>query len=340
MHLLPARREAFPSRLRRYVLAGLRGESIPAARYLSPKRIARITEAVASLNPDLVILGDTYMASLLPRLRPAARRVVVDTHNVESVLWRRVAKVAGNPLLKLKYLWLARNSCLLEHRYFHLADEIWAVSEADAHFYRRVLGLRRVAVVPNVVDVSAYRVAAHHEVEPGSIVFTGWYGHWPNEDAAIRLMTLSRRLLREGIFHKLYVVGREPTTRMYRAARGLSQVVITGEVPDTRAYVGRASVFAAPLRAGSGTKFKLLEALAMGRPVVTTSVGAEGIDLVAGKEAIIEDDVEGFYKALRRLLDEPDWGTRLGAAGRARVEQTYSLEALRVRLHEVLAPYS
>ena len=334
----PARIENTARRALRYLIAGLRGESIPATRYLSAKRIRRIRDALDARRPDVVLLGDTYMATLVPHVSsPEGPMIIVDTHNVESLLWQRMANAVRNPLQKMKYWWLAWNSRILEQRLLPLADEVWATSEHDASFYREVIGLPRVAIIPNVLDLACYPVSGEDDVEAGSIVFTGWYRYWPNEDAALRLIAISRRLRAEGIQHRLYLVGRDPTPAMYRAAQGLPQVIITSEVPDVRPYVARAAVYAAPLRAGSGTKFKVLEALAMGRPVVTTSIGAEGLELVPGRDAMVVDDPEAYYEAVRLLLTDPTRGESMGAKGRTLVQERYSLGALTALLRDRLA---
>jgi glycosyltransferase involved in cell wall biosynthesis len=278
-----------------------------------------------SENADVVILGDTFMTNLIEPLKPLTKQLIVDTHNVESRLFRRMFEENKGIKKYLQYLYY-RNICHLE-RLLKNADAVWAVSEDDARFYCQDMGLTNVSVVPNVIDVSGYE-PKQEACEPGAVVYTGLFGYWPNEDAALRLIAISRRLKADGVPHKLYLVGRFPTGTMYAAAKGQDQIVITGEVPDTKPYIAKAQVVAVPLMAGSGTKIKILEALAMERAVQTTPIGIEGLDLGAGEQVEVSPDEESFRHDLTALLDDPGRCERLGKAGRLWVEHHGSLSAL------------
>jgi glycosyltransferase involved in cell wall biosynthesis len=164
---------------------------------------------------------------------------------------------------------------------------------------------------------------------------TGSYGYWPNEDAALRLIAMSRSLHARGVLRRLELVGISPTPAMLAAARGLGHVVVTGRVPEVRPHLERASVVAAPISAGSGTRLKILEALALARPVLTTPVGAEGLDLEPGVHAEISD-LPGFPARLASLLEDPARRAAHGKAGRAWAEQRYSFAAMGERVRELL----
>ena len=207
------------------------------------------------------------------------------------------------------------------------ADGVWAVSGTDAELYRRELGLPKVAVVPNGIDTDAYAPRGIR-AEPGTIVFTGSYGYWPNEAAALHLIGLSRQLDKVGIPHRMLIVGREPTAAMREQARHAAAVTVTGPVDDVRGFIARAALVAAPLTSGSGTKYKVLEALALGRPVVTTTVGAEGLTLRDGVEAVVAPTLAAFDAKVGDLLGRPAEAERMGEAGRAWVVETHSLDAL------------
>lgn len=331
---LPARREKRAALLARHARSYLAGRSMLYAKAYSPERIRRLAATLHAWRTDLLVIGDTWLADLLPALRDTAERVVVDTHNVESRLYERITAEQRWPG-KLKYVLFGGNVRRLE-RQLARADAVWAVSATDAAIYRREFGLSRVAILPNAIDTEAYAPGLE-PVEPGTIVFTGSYGYWPNEAAAFHLIGLSRRLRERGLVHRMLLVGRDPSAAMLEAARSAPDVTITGMVDNIRPYIARAALIAAPLTSGSGTKYKVLEALALARPVVTTPIGAEGLALRDGIEAAIAPDLDAFDARMAALLQAPEEAERMGGAGRSWVVDTHSLAALRRQVREAVA---
>lgn len=330
----PAFAESRLAKLRRYVLGGVTRRGVLPARFLDDAREAELERLVSRLRPDLLVLGDTYVAALHGRLRGAAGRTVIDTHNVESALLSRIRDEARGAA-RWRYAWLARSARRLEGAWPR-DTEVWAVSDADAAAYR-AHGFSRVSVVPNVVDVERYR--ADRPCVPGRVVFTGWYEYWPNEDAALRLVRHARALREEGVPLELRLVGRDPTARMREAALGATNVEITGAVDDVAPHVESAHVFAAPLHAGSGTKLKILEAMAAGRLVLTTPIGAEGLPLEDGRHALVAPDEDAFRARLRDVLTgkvSPSEVARIGAEARRLVEGAFSQSAVTERVRALV----
>ena len=193
---LPSRREPRPAAWTRQAVALATGKSVLYVKAMSPRRLRRLADEMRAWGADLLVVGETWLADLLPAFRGAVGRVVVDTHNVESRLYARVAAERSWPG-KAKVLLYGRNARGLE-RGLAEADAVWAASPADAEIYRRELGLRHVAVVPNGLDTDAY-APGRWAVEPGTVVCTGTYAYWPNQAAGMHLIGLSRRLDRDGI---------------------------------------------------------------------------------------------------------------------------------------------
>ena len=330
--ILPPRVETFRARLCRIGWAAATGRCIPSARYLSERRVARLARRLAGWRPDVIVLGEVYMAPMIPALAALGARIVVDTHDAASRVHARIGAASGNVGLKLGFALLAHDTRRVERRWLPEVDQLWTASEEDAAFYRSEVGLARVEVVPNVVPFPPVPAA---EEEDGAVVFTGSFGYWPNEDAALRLIELTRALADRGLVRRVYLVGISPTERMRRAAAGLPHVVITGRVPEVAPYLLRAQVVAAPLSAGSGTRLKILEAMASARPVLTTPVGAEGLGAVPGVHAEVVP-LERFGDALAALLRDPARRATLAREGRAFAEARYSPAALEARLRAVL----
>lgn len=331
--LYPSRREgSFLRILGNRLLALIRGENVSTARYFSPARAERIANSIAATGPNLIILDDTFLSVFAPYFQGLAPHMIIDTHNVESRLMKRIAEQSRNPVQKLRFRFEARQMARLERSNLAVANQIWAVSNDDAKFYSDDLKHPRVEVVPNVIDIGNYTPEA--DIEGATIAFMGWFYHWPNVDAALRLIDLSERLLARGVRHKLLLIGRDPNPAMVRRSAQLDHVTLTGEVPDVRPLVGRATLFAAPLTAGSGTKLKVLEAMAMARPVVTTEIGAEGLNIEPGHGAIVTDDDEALIDAMADLLADPARASEMGLEGRKFVEDNFSLDAVRASVSE------
>jgi glycosyltransferase involved in cell wall biosynthesis len=207
---------------------------------------------------------------------------------------------------------------------------ILVVSEPDRQRCLRHRPGRQVLIVPNGVDCVAVQPAPFRDSGPPILVFTGDMSFEPNVQAARTLATHVFPEVR-GRYQdaELHLVGRDPDARVLALAG--SGIVVTGEVPDMTPHLHAATVYVAPLVTGAGTRTKLLEALAAGLPIVTTTIGAEGIEATDRRELVIADTPETFGDAVRRLLADPEERRRLGMAGRRLAENRYDW-------HRCLAP--
>jgi polysaccharide biosynthesis protein PslH len=327
-HVLPRRAQHIAGKLQRYLRGALQGHDPIAASLLDDERIQRLARLVAERRPNAILLGNLYLAPLLPMLEAVApmSRLILDNHNVESVLHWRLARSPGRLLVRLPAAVVSRTSERLERKFLPRAAQVWACSDTDAEQFRAAYGLPAVRVIPNAVDTEAFVPSG--DGHSALIVFTGSFWYAPNECAAGALIALSRRLRAQGIDHRLLLVGRAPTPTMLRQARTNPNIVITGAVDDVRPYLARASIFAAPLQAGSGTKLKLLQAMAAGKAVITTPIGAEGLRLTPGVQALVANDRDEFERGVVSLLGSPYQRAQLGAAARAHVLRYFSLAVI------------
>jgi glycosyltransferase involved in cell wall biosynthesis len=253
--------------------------------------------------------------------------VVLFEHNVEHVVWQRLARlerrVAHRAALEIEW----RKLRAYEADACATADLTIAVSEEDRRTLSALARGARTTSVPTGVDTEYFAPGGRREI-PGRLVFTGSMDWHPNEDAVIHFSETILPLIRaRARFARLpeisfTVVGRNPGPRL--AALSRMGVTVTGTVPDVRPFIDEAALYVVPLRAGGGTRLKIFEALAMGKAVVSTSVGAEGLGLTADKEIVFADDPVAFADAVVSLLRDPPTRERLGHAGRALVESAYS----------------
>jgi len=285
-----------------------------------------------------------YARPLLERRRdPERPALVFDDHNCEYLLQKRNAFTD----LRHPQRWPAAAYSLVQWRKLRRyeaaivrsADAVVAVSEADRRALLDLGAPTPIVVAPNGIDLEAYRPP--ETVSPlRTIVFTGKMDYRPNIDAVLWFsQNVLPRVLAKAPDVRFQIVGMNPHPRL-NALRGHPAIEITGAVPDTRPYIHQAGAYVIPMRVGGGTRFKALEALACAAPVVSTTLGVEGVDVRDGQELLIADEPEAFAAAVLRLLEDAQKGgalrRRLGAQGRRFVEQHYGWEQILPKLEEAL----
>jgi glycosyltransferase involved in cell wall biosynthesis len=267
------------------------------------------------------------MSSL--RIRSRAP-LILDEHNLEYELLERTVREERSPLRKL-YNWIEyRKLRREEHRNWRRADVCIFTSPRERDIFGAFLPEKRAIVVPNGVDVDYFR-PTHTTPDPSTIVFTGLMRYRPNADAVIsfvrEILPRIRHHRPEAVFT---IVGSGVPPEVARLAG--PNVVVTGTVADVRPYVARSAAFVVPLRMGSGTRLKVLEGLAMGKAMVSTTLGCEGIAVRDGEHLLVADEPDDFARAVLRLFDAQDGAAALGARGRALVEQEYAWGSIYSRL--------
>ncbi|HWQ15724.1 MAG TPA: glycosyltransferase family 4 protein [Roseiflexaceae bacterium] len=314
----------------------VQAESIEMAGYIADCRLPIADRSGSSVN----------------RAAPNRPLLILDQFNAEYVLQKRAAltslkmalrlqtqnprsaiqQLAGGLYSLAQWLKLAR----YERRVMRAADAVAVVSEEDARALRRLAPAARFAVVPNGVDTRHFsRVALAAEglaplaFDGPALVFSGTLDYRANVDALAWFAGgVLPRIRQRRPDVRLIAVGKRPTPALQRlAAQGA--LTLTGEVPDARPFIAGAAVYVVPMRIGGGVRLKLLEALALEAPTVTTSLGAEGVmGLRNGEHCLVADEPAAFAAATLRLLDDPALGERLGAAGRELVCAGYDWAAI------------
>jgi sugar transferase (PEP-CTERM/EpsH1 system associated) len=285
---------------------------------------------------DVAQIAGIEMAPYLSVLEEAEPRplIVFDDLNCEHLLQRRVfladlrtpARWTGAIYSLVQWLRLRK----YESEVCRRSDRVLAVSDADARALRCLVGDLRVAVVPNGVDTQYYRPVPDAQAGPGGadLVFTGTMDFRPNVDAVLWFAREILPLVRaEAPRAHFLAVGQRPHRRLHALA-GREGVTLTGHVDDVRPYIARAAVYVAPLRSGGGTRLKLLEAMAMGKAIVSTTLGAEGFPVADGRQLLLADTSEAFSAAILKLLSDPQRRKALGRAGRLFAERGYDWSSI------------
>jgi glycosyltransferase involved in cell wall biosynthesis len=226
---------------------------------------------------------------------------VLFQHNVETVLWQRRAGTESNVVKRLAYRIEAAKMARQEQWALSHFHHIIAVSEHDRQQMLAMNGKTSISVVPTGVDTGKYSLAPPANTEPPRIVFTGSMDWEPNIDAVGYFCEQILPRLRSEIPNLIFqIVGRNPHPRVKRLATKFVQV--TGSVPSVTEYLRDAAVVVVPLRIGGGTRLKIFEAMAMGKAIVSSSIGAEGLEVQSGRDLIIADDPSGFADAVLGLV--------------------------------------
>jgi polysaccharide biosynthesis protein PslH len=279
----------------------------------------RFQTLMESSQFDLIVCDFIYPAPLINWKTPTKK--ILFTHNVEAQIWKRYYKVAQNPIWK-SVCWLeSRTLARAERQYVPLADSVLAVSEHDRAFFAQYVAPNRLFVIPTGVDTEYFQPTSDPP-EPHTMVFTGSMDWMPNEDGvayfAEEIFPLIQRAIPKARF---FAVGHRPPKRIQ--ALGSESVVVTGSVDDIRPYLGKASICVVPLRSGSGTRIKIFEAMAMGKAVVSTTLGAEGLPVRHGEHIILADDPADFARETISLLRDAERREQLGRAARQLVAENY-----------------
>ena len=290
--------------------------------HLSGQLTARVGKILEEEAFDLVHCEWTpYAANLIPFLH---RPCVVMAHNVESVVWRRNREVERSRL-KRYYLGLQwKKMERFERRLLPRFTRVIAVSHQDRNILTSWVSPERVAVVPNGVDTDYFRPVPGN-AKPESLVFSGSLDWRPNVDSLLYFLDEIWPLIRAAFpGATMAAVGRNPSASLRARIEKQPSVMLRASVEDVRPHIKGAAVCVVPLRVGSGSRLKILEALAMEKAVVSTSVGAEGLDVEHEKDILIADHPRDFADAVVRLFRDPSYGRALGGAGRLLVEQRYT----------------
>jgi glycosyltransferase involved in cell wall biosynthesis len=237
---------------------------------------------------------------------------------------------ARSPLRRLHY-WSEYRKFYREEIYAcSNHDAILVTSERDKQILDRDLPDSSKYVIPNGVD-AAYFKPGTEKPEPFSLVFTGAMSYAPNSDGMLHFLEhIFPRILKQIPQMKIYIVGSGPPRALL--SRASSNVIVTGFVEDVRPFVWRSGIYVVPLRMGGGTRLKVLEAMAMKKPIVTTSIGAEGINVCDGESALLADEPEQFADAVVRLSQDINLQQKLTANGYDLMLRQYEWSVIGIQL--------
>ncbi len=285
--------------------------SLPYAitKYRSAAMTRAITDAIRKTEFDLVVCDFLAPAISVPAELFARRnkscRTILFQHNVEAMIWRRHYETQTNPVKRNYLYWQWRKMLAFEKKMCLSFDRVIAVSAADRELMQEEYGVHSIADVPTGVDTDFFRPGGRDPIIANNLVFTGSMDWLPNQDAIQYFTAEIMPLIKKQVPNvTLTVVGRNPYPALVELSKRDPAIVVTGRVDDVRPFMERAAAYVVPLRIGGGTRLKIFEAMAMEKPIVSTTVGAEGLPVNDGREILLADTPQNFANAVINVLTD------------------------------------
>lgn len=329
------------------ILRGLAGPMpVTVLNCWSPRSASQLASVLRSQEFDTVQMESVHLMEYLPIIREArgCPAIVIDWHNIESEIMWRYAETTRNWARKIA---AKRTAKLIERAENRLLDSCAAHAVTSERERRKLLARRphaNIHVIPNGVDASYY---SEKEIAEASrrtatrdskktILFVGSMDYHANIDAVTWFSrTVWPEVARNHPDLHFTIVGRDPAPAVQALAS--DRIHVTGTVDDVRPFYASAAAAVAPLRVGSGTRLKILEAMAAGVPVVSTRLGAEGIEVEDDVHLLLADSGREIAAAVRRIASSAETRDRLSQAGGALVRRVYEWSVVGTRLHGIHA---
>jgi glycosyltransferase involved in cell wall biosynthesis len=307
-------------------------EPVATERHRSGKMSSLISRLLARERFDRVVCDHLAPASHFADLS----RCLLFQHNVETAIWRRRAEQASDPVRRWYLRGQAERMSTFESRVSRAAGHVVAVSPADAELMRQWFGVSRISEIPTGVNLEFFAAPASSPAV-ADLVFVGSMDWSPNIHGIRFFLTDVLPIIRRRRPHcSLAIVGRMPPADIRGWARRDSRILVTGTVPDVRPYLWGSAVSIVPLYIGGGTRLKIYESMAARVPVVSTSVGAEGLDVRPPDNIRIADTAEAFAEECLTLLENATERDRLASAACDMVSSRYSWATVAKRFEEIL----
>jgi glycosyltransferase involved in cell wall biosynthesis len=314
-------------------VAMLCGESYHVKRYHSEAFAQKLKEILQQESFDIVHVESIFLTPYVPLIRKYSQaKVILRAHNVENLIWRRVAQSERNGLRRwyLKHLSLTLRAYELEH--INDYDGVACITHRDADYFRDNGCRRPLAVIPfGVANGKRQTANEEQESEPYSLFHIGAMDWLPNQESIAWMLDKVWPVVHREIPQAhLYLAGRKMPEQWAKAI--IDGVTVVGEVPDAAKFIADKQINIVPLLSGSGIRVKIIEAMSMGKAVVSTTVGAQGIDYTDGVDLLIADTPETFATQIGRLVADDAYRRSVGEAAARLVAEEYNIRNLTDRL--------
>ena len=302
--------------------------------YRSSAMKALVVRLMEKFEYDVIILDFLTMGLNLPAHIGVPR--VHFSHNVEATIWARHVKNQTNPLKRLVFAREGRRTERFEREVIESFEHTICVSKGDRDHFLSRYDSGKVSHVPPGVDVEYYKPNGR-EGDPCRVVFLGSMDWMPNIDAVHWFVQEVCPMIRKRVAEfRLDIVGRDPVGSVKDLALEHTWIRVTGSVDDTRPYITSASCTVVPIRIGGGTRLKVYELMAMARPVVSTTIGAEGLEYIDGENILIKDGPVDMADAIVGVLEDAEFCSSIGKKARSFVVDNCSWDVVADKFNEAL----
>ncbi len=301
---------------------------------ISKKMQNKLSETFNKNPFDLIICDGIHQSLNIPANINCYK--ILDEHNVESTIIKRFLKTEKN-IFKKAYAFLEwKKFVSFENKQWKLFDEIHVCSDVDKKQMAERMHLDNIQVVPNGVDIDKFK-PQDIKINPNRIIYTGLIGWKPNEDAVLYFTKKIYPIIKQNKPDvEFFIVGKNPSNEIKNLSQSDKSITVTGFVDDVIPYICESAVYVVPLRIGSGTRLKILEAMGMGKAIISTSIGCEGIDVTSEDNIIIEDDPVKFANQVLALLNDPEKNKVLGTNAVKFVSSKYDWNIIMNHLNQLI----
>src|SRR5579864_7971713 len=313
----------------------LKSRAYSVERFRSQDMSGQINIVLSNDAFDLILADGIYA---LVNLFETDVPIALNCHNIEHLIFERYVQTEENQLKRWYALTEARWVRNYERRAVQRASLAMVCSERDRHLLQQLRSDLPVCVVPNCIDTDLYDNDGLDKdlTDAPTLLFQASLDWYPNRDAVqFFVESVFPLILKEVPGARFVVAGRNPPKDFMEKFKALHNVEFTGTVADMRPYLSSATLVVVPLRVGSGTRIKIVEACAAGKATVSTTLGAEGLDVSNGEEIMLADEPKDFAASVVNLLRNPVRRHAIAQAGHAKIVERYSLPALRRSIDEV-----
>jgi glycosyltransferase involved in cell wall biosynthesis len=301
-----------------------------AERFYSDTFNNRLVQILEKNKFDIIQLEGLYLLHLIPLIREhSSAKIVYRAHNIEHYIWKRKAKNEINPIKKFYFYNLSKRLHHYLKKHLNTYDGIISISEPDFRIHKWIGQQKPEIVLPVGLDLSDYFSYPITTNAIEQIAFIGGLDWLPNQEGLEWFLTkVWNKILYYHPKAELHIAGRNCNVNLEKIISSTKNTKFYGEVTSSKDFLSAHSILIVPLFSGSGIRVKIIEGMAMGKAIVTTSIGAEGIPIENKKNAIIADTVEDFADAINLLINNPDMIYPMGNNARDLVKRYFSLEKL------------
>ena len=311
----------------------LQNKSYHISRFVSADFEKALERILKEERFDIIQFETLFTTPYIPLIRRLSdARLVLRAHNIEHLIWKRIANGTGNPLKKWYLNHLSKTLCNYEHSVLEKLDGVVAITGKDAGYFKETQPELPVTDIPFGMDVPGEPSSEPIPTTRGLKLFHLGSMNWmPNQEGI--------KWFLDEVWPRLHE--RHPELTFSLAGRGMPQwltelkkpgVIVDGEVPDAQAYMDNHDAMIVPLFSGSGIRIKIIEGMLAGKTIITTSVGAEGINYTPGKDLLLANDADEFIQSVESLLDQPQAHQEIGQAARELVRRDHNNALLMEKL--------